>query len=77
MNNYDTIQLPVYLINLKERADRLAHSLRQFENKAEFDLHIIEAIVGVIAICLQIAFEIVQHGLWVNSAAARLVIEQH
>jgi len=40
---YDEITIPTYIINLKERADRLQHGLKQFEGKPEFDLHIVEA----------------------------------
>lgn len=36
-------QLPVYIINLMERTDRLAHIKGQFLGKQEFDVEIIEA----------------------------------
>ena len=35
--------VPTYIINLKERSDRLHHSLAQFVNHQEFDVHVIEA----------------------------------
>lgn len=44
MSDFDNIILPVYIINLKERPERLAHVLQQFEGKPEFELHITEAI---------------------------------
>lgn len=37
------IAIPTYIINLKERPERLKHALSQFENKTEFDIHIVEA----------------------------------
>ena len=37
------IIFPLYLINLKERPERLIHSLKQFKNKPEFEVNIIEA----------------------------------
>lgn len=42
--NPDDIVLPVYIINLKERAERLAHITAQFENRNEFETLIIEAV---------------------------------
>jgi hypothetical protein len=36
--------IPTYVINLKERADRLEHVKRQFQGRKEFELHIVEAI---------------------------------
>jgi GR25 family glycosyltransferase involved in LPS biosynthesis len=36
--------IPTYIINVKERTERLAHICSQFDNKPGFDLHIIEAI---------------------------------
>ena len=32
-----------YLINMKERPERLKHVLSQFEGKTEFDIHVVEA----------------------------------
>lgn len=40
---YATVRVPVYLINLPERTDRLEHITQQFEGRTEFDLTIIEA----------------------------------
>lgn len=37
------IVLPVYIINLPNRPERLRHSLRQFEGRDEFDVNVIEA----------------------------------
>lgn len=37
------IVIPTYIINLKRRTERLKHVLFQFEGKAEFDIHIVEA----------------------------------
>ena len=42
-DRFEDISIPTYVINLKERTDRLAHIIEQFYNKPEFDLHIIEA----------------------------------
>ena len=39
----EEIAIPTFIINLKERTDRLSHVLNQFNNKPEFDLHIVEA----------------------------------
>lgn len=44
MNDYTNISIPVYLINLPERKDRLAHSLGQFAHRTEFDLTVVEAV---------------------------------
>lgn len=44
MSDFDNIILPVYIINLKERPERLVNVLQQFEDKPEFKLHITEAI---------------------------------
>lgn len=41
--SYDLLTIPTYIINLKSRKERLAHIKMQFENKFEFDIHIIEA----------------------------------
>lgn len=41
--SFDTITVPTYIINLKSRPDRLQHVLSQFDNKPEFDVHIVEA----------------------------------
>lgn len=40
---WDDIIIPTFIINLKERTDRLQHILNQFEGKQEFDIHIVEA----------------------------------
>jgi len=40
---YQNIAIPTYIINLPERKDRLAHIQKQFENKSEFDITIMEA----------------------------------
>jgi hypothetical protein len=40
---YNTLTVPVYIINLPERTERLAHIKQQFENKPEFDVTIVEA----------------------------------
>jgi methylmalonyl-CoA mutase cobalamin-binding subunit len=41
--DYEGIIVPTYIINLKERTERLNHILEQFRDKLEFDIHIIEA----------------------------------
>ncbi len=51
---YSNISIPTYIINLKERTDRLDYILKQFRDKPEFDTHIIDA-------C---AHEIGAVGLW-------------
>jgi len=42
-NNFDEITIPLYLINLKDREERLAHALTQFKYKPEFDVNVVEA----------------------------------
>lgn len=37
------MKIPTYIINLKKRTDRKEHILKQFENREEFDVNIIEA----------------------------------
>lgn len=37
------ITIPTYIINLPERTDRLSHIKKQFEEKPEFDINLIEA----------------------------------
>lgn len=37
------IAIPTYVINLKDRPERLKYVLSQFEGKAEFDIHVVEA----------------------------------
>lgn len=37
------IIIPTYIINLKERPERLIHVLSQFEGKTEFEIHVVEA----------------------------------
>ena len=39
---YDDISIPVFIISLKECADRLAYILDQFVEKKEFDTHLVE-----------------------------------
>ena len=41
--SYDNIVIPTYIINLKERTERLEHIRKQFEGKPEFDITIVEA----------------------------------
>lgn len=40
---YSEIQLPVYIINLPERKDRLDHIKKEYQERKEFDIIIIEA----------------------------------
>lgn len=40
---FENITIPTYIINLKERTDRLAYILNQFAGKPEFELHPVEA----------------------------------
>jgi hypothetical protein len=40
---FEDISIPTYVINLKDRSDRLKHTLNQFKDKPEFDIHIVEA----------------------------------
>jgi len=42
--NFDEITLPVYIINLKARVERLSHIQLQFEGRDEFYITVIEAI---------------------------------
>jgi hypothetical protein len=42
-NVYDEDVIPTYVINLKERTERLSHIKKQFKGKDEFDLTIVEA----------------------------------
>lgn len=42
-NEFEYITIPTYVINLKERTERLDHIKKQFEDKPEFDVKIIEA----------------------------------
>lgn len=46
MYDFDNVILPAYMINLKERKDRLKHVHEQFSGKSEFDLYIIEGSTG-------------------------------
>jgi hypothetical protein len=41
--NIENICIPTFVINLKERGDRLEHIQKQFNGKTEFELQIIEA----------------------------------
>lgn len=64
--NYEEITLPVYVINLKERPERLAHIQSQFAGKSEFDVTVVEAIKDKNG----------RHGLWKSIVkAVRLAIE--
>lgn len=40
---YDDFFIPTYVINLKDRMERLQHIKKQFEGRDEFDLNIVEA----------------------------------
>jgi len=40
---FDTITIPTYIINLPERTERREHIQKQFEEKKEFDVTIVEA----------------------------------
>lgn len=40
---FEDIVIPTYIINLKERSDRLEHALIQFSGKTEFEIHVTEA----------------------------------
>lgn len=40
---HESVSIPVYIINLPERQDRLAHIKQQFAGRREFDVTIIEA----------------------------------
>ncbi|MGZ3873942.1 MAG: hypothetical protein ACXVJD_13550 [Mucilaginibacter sp.] len=40
---YNTLIIPVYIINSPEQTERLNHIKRQFENKPEFDVTIVQA----------------------------------
>lgn len=57
-------QIPIFIINLKERSDRLCHINKQFEGRKEFKIHIFNAIkndIGAIGLfeslksCVEIA----------------------
>lgn len=37
------ISIPIYIINMKKRVERKIHIIKQFENKPEFDVKIVEA----------------------------------
>lgn len=41
--SFNDIVIPTYVINLKERTDRLQHMRQQFELRPEFEVHVIEA----------------------------------
>lgn len=41
--HFDDINVPTYIINLKRRDERRAHILKQFENKPEFAICLVEA----------------------------------
>src|SRR5690606_28209683 len=42
-NNFGGFNIPVYIINLRERNDRLIHIKEQFEGKIEFEINLIQA----------------------------------
>lgn len=42
--SFDGLTIPTYIINLKERTDRLSHILGQFNGRNEFEVNIIEAV---------------------------------
>lgn len=42
-NKFDDVLIPTYVINLKDRTERLQHIEKEFEEKKEFDLNIVEA----------------------------------
>ena len=44
MENYNDITIPVYVINLPERTERLENIYETFKGKNEFELNIIPAI---------------------------------
>ncbi|GJQ04854.1 glycosyltransferase family 25 protein [Capnocytophaga canimorsus] len=50
------ISIPTYIINLKYRTDRLEHIQKEFENKPEFNIEIIEAVQHKIG----------SYGLWLS-----------
>lgn len=39
----DDLMIPTYVVNMKDRTDRLNSVKQQFEGKSEFDVHIVEA----------------------------------
>lgn len=43
-DTYENIYIPTYIINLKERTDRLAHIKAEFADRNEFDTSVIEAV---------------------------------
>lgn len=65
MHAFNPTVLPVYIIHLKERTERLNHVLEQFKNKPEFEIHIVEAIkheIGAIGLWQSLR-QCVQKGL--------------
>jgi GR25 family glycosyltransferase involved in LPS biosynthesis len=57
IQDYDTVIIPTYVINLPERTERLAHIKQEFLDKPEFDVQIIEACkheVGALGLWLSI-----------------------
>lgn len=63
---HDEFFLPVYVINLKDRTDRLNHIEQQFANKPEFEVNYIDAVkhpIGAVGLwkslkkCVKIAME--------------------
>lgn len=65
---YDNIYIPTYVINLPDRIDRRKSIESEFKDKAEFELHIVEAIkhpigaVGLWKSITSIIREVVQKG---------------
>lgn len=43
-SDHSNFKISTYVINLKERPDRLHHILKQFEDKPEFEINVIEAV---------------------------------
>jgi GR25 family glycosyltransferase involved in LPS biosynthesis len=43
LQEYDDITIPTYIINLPERTDRREHIQKQFKNKQEFDVTLVDA----------------------------------
>lgn len=50
------ISIPTYIVNLKSRKDRLAHIQKEFKNKPEFNIEIIDAVQHKIG----------SYGLWLS-----------
>lgn len=55
--NYKSISLPVYIISLPERLDRRENIFKEFADKPEFEIHMVEAIkhkIGAVGLWLSI-----------------------